>query len=192
MTTTSPRRRLDGREGVLIGKGWMRIRTPMPEGGHRNMLVLYDLADAELIEQFSWHIRPDHQTFYAAASVPVTRIAPLDRRDYVYMHQLVLGRGEGRISHLNGNGLDNRRKNLARMNQSQVLAKRRPPALFAGKTPSSPYKGVCRDKETGKWLATFRGKKVGRFRDEAEAARAWDAAARAYWGPLAYQNFPES
>lgn len=188
----SPVRADPRRPGVLIGPGWMRIPTPMPDGGRRNLLLLYDLEDADLIELFAWHIRPDHQMFYAAASVPLNRVCVLPRGlSYVYMHQLLLGPGEGRVAHLNGNGLDNRRKNLARQEQAQILARRRPASHMGGKPTSSQYKGVTFDKETGKWLVQFRGKKVGRYRDELEAARAFDQAAHAHWGAQTYLNFPE-
>lgn len=147
-------------------------------------LVRYDLVDAELIEQFTWHIRPDHRTFYAAASVPA-RFGE-QYGEHVYMHHLILWGGQGLVAHLNGNGLDNRRANLARMTQAEVLAKRRP--VRGG---SSRYKGVTWDRQRRRWLATFRGKKLGRFLDEEEAARAFDDAAFAHWGPKAYLNFPD-
>lgn len=168
------------------GPGWQLITHTNQHGASRLHVVRYDLADAKRVERFSWHIRPDHQTFYAAASVPARLVKTYG--EYVYMHRLIMWRSRGkggRIAHRNGDGLDNRRENLARQNQSEILAKRRP---VGG---ASPYKGVCWDREQSKWIATFRGKKLGRFRDEEEAARAFDDAAFAYWGPGAYLNFPE-
>lgn len=47
------------------------------------------------------------------------------------------------------------------------------------------------DREREKWTAVFRGKKLGRFDDEEDAARAFDDAAHAHWGPKAYLNFPD-
>lgn len=171
---------------------WQRLTVNMPDGSVRQMVVSYDAVDARLVEQFVWYARPDHQTFYAA-----TTTQPRDEtgwRGYITMHALIMGNqprrraqadeAKIRIAHLDGNGLHNRRANLAWMTQDQILAKRRPSG------GSSKYKGVCWDREQGKWMAVFRGKKVGRYRDEVEAARAFDTAAREHWGELAYTNFP--
>lgn len=166
------------------GPGWQLIRHTNSRGASRLHIVRYDVEDTELVDQFSWHVRPDHRTFYAAASVSA-RLA-LEYGEYVYMHQVIMGEGPGRICHLNGDGLDNRRVNLRRLTQAEILAGRR-----GERNASSRYKGVTWDRERRKWLAQFRGKKLGRFRDEQEAARAFDDAAYAHWGRLAYLNFPE-
>lgn len=160
----------------------MRKVVHLPDGTERMLVITYDLADRDLVEDFTWYIRPDFRTFYAATS---TWQFGWGAKGFTYMHRLLLGDREGRIAHLNGNGLDNRRSNLRPASQAEILAKRRPPS---GGT--SAYKGVCWDSHHGKWVARFRGKSLGRFRDEAQAARAFDAAARAHWGDLAYCNFP--
>lgn len=165
-----------------MGEGYMKIPITLDDGDHL-MIVRFDVADTGLVSQFEWHLRLDYRTFYAGASVPVTRIRPIDRSLYVTMHRLLLG-PPGRIGHLNGNGLDNRRANLVRQTQAEILAKRRPSG------GASQYKGVAWDKGPGRWVARFRGKNLGRFQSEEAAARAFDAAAYAYWGVLAYLNFP--
>lgn len=64
---------------------------------------------------------------------------------------------------------------------------RRPP-----KTSRARFKGVRWDKERRKWKAviTVDGRKVdiGRFADETDAARAYDAAALQYFGEFALTN----
>ena len=65
--------------------------------------------------------------------------------------------------------------------------------VSAGKT--SRFKGVCWDKSKGKWQAGITINRryifLGRYADETDAARAYDAAALAAWGEFARLNFPD-
>lgn len=58
---------------------------------------------------------------------------------------------------------------------------------------SSQYKGVFWWKQHGKWCARIvvdgRQKHLGLFKEEPDAARAYDQAARAAWGEFARTNF---
>jgi len=105
----------------------------------------------------------------------------------VKMHYLIVGKN---ADHKNGNRLDNRRENLRLASTSQNSANRRAKA-----GASSEYKGVCWDKSRGKWMAAIqvsgKTKTLGRFDDEAAAARAYDAAAAACFGEFAKLNFKE-
>lgn len=156
------------------------------DGTHRLLVVRWDLADHELVETHQWHVREHPGGDWYAEHRGGKRYEG-GRRDYVSMHRMLMGdppeRGL-RVGHLNGNGLDNRRGNLRWMTQEEILAKRRP---VGG---ASKFKGVAWDAHAGRWVAVFRGRKLGRFRDEESAARAFDAAALERWGSLAYLNFP--
>ncbi len=61
-------------------------------------------------------------------------------------------------------------------------------------TNSVGFKGVWRDKKTGRFVASIHsnGKHIGLgcFDNAEDAARAYDKAARQYFGEHAYQNFP--
>lgn len=91
------------------------------------------------------------------------------------------------IDHRNGNGLDNRRDNLRRATMSQNIANQFP------RGGSSKYKGVCRSKRSGGWLAQIcvnrKSIYLGRFGTEEEAARAYDVKAKEVWGEFARLNF---
>jgi hypothetical protein len=95
------------------------------------------------------------------------------------------------VDHRNGDPFDNRRENLRKATHSQnscnVQRKR------AG--CSSQYRGVSWDKKRKYWnvQVVCEGKMVyfGRFKNEIEAAKAYDAAARKYHGEFARLNFPE-
>lgn len=63
-------------------------------------------------------------------------------------------------------------------------------------TASSVFSGVCWDASRKKWSARIKpdGKQIflGRFKNEADAARAYDSAAVKFYGPTAKLNFPIS
>lgn len=144
--------------------------------------VPVDVADYELLKRYTWHVARDATTRYAHSQHKTG-----GHRVNFAMAHLILGPPPGpgmRVNYRNGNGLDCRRANLEWATQSQILAKRKPSG------GASRFKGVAWDRHTGKWVARFRGKNLGRTTDEEQAARWFDAAAREFWGPEAYQNFP--
>ncbi len=161
----------------------LRIECDRADSGHRVLWAKIDKSDYPTISQYTWHLTYDGKCF-----VPQTGFTVAGTRVVLSMGRVILGYGNlgslGRIDHRNGNTLDCRRANIRIASQEQVLAKRGPSG------GSSRYKGVAWDPGQKKWLATFRGKKIGRFHNERDAARAFDEAARAYWGDDAYLNFP--
>ena len=56
---------------------------------------------------------------------------------------------------------------------------------------SSQYRGVSRSKRSKKWRVDHRGKQIGLFANEIEAAKAYDAAVIEGGGPVEWLNFPE-
>lgn len=157
-------------------------RVPLAGG----RFATIDAADVELVSGYRWGCLPTRTgRFYATANVGKTKI---------YMHRLIAGTPAGLATdHINNDGLDNRRANLRRATWTQNIANRPKEMTRAGRQVTSRYKGVCWDKEKGKWHARIKdGRHVflGRYDSEAEAARAYDAAAFAAWGEFAVLNFP--
>lgn len=112
------------------------------------------------------------------------------------LHRIVMGDPEGcDVHHVSGDLLDARRCNLRVMERSEHLWTRGP--YQRRRAATSRYKGVQRLKryKIPTWLAIakFDGKytRIGVFRTEEEAARAYDRAVLERIGPHAYRNFPD-
>jgi AP2 domain/HNH endonuclease len=111
----------------------------------QNKFAIVDAEDYENLIQYKWHAVHLGEQWYAATkqhSQSGVRIL---------MHRFILGLkpGEGEVDHINGNGLDNRRNNIRLVTCSQNQYNR---GKSAGKY-TSKYKGVCFNKDTGKWRA---------------------------------------
>lgn len=91
------------------------------------------------------------------------------------------------IDHIDKNKLNNRIENLRECTQRQNSLNQ-----SGSRRSTSKYKGVSWDKVNKKWLAQImvhrRGKKLGRFVDELDAARAYNNAALQYFGEFAQLN----
>jgi len=109
------------------------------------------------------------------------------RGEEVKLHHFVLDR-RVQVDHVNGDGLDNRRRNLRACSDTQNHAN----ALKRRTNMSSRFKGVTFDKSRGKWSAKINptGKTVnlGRFDTEVKAALAYDVAALQHFGEYARTN----
>jgi len=137
-----------------------------------------------------WLCKKGKKSFYARRRVPAGKGG---KETLVYMHQDVLKVPEGMlVDHINHDGMDNREANLRAATHSQNLYHRKK----RSGTTQSKYKGIYWRKKIRKWQAviTFEKKKIylGYFRNEIEAAKAYDRGAIKYHGEFASLNFPES
>lgn len=110
----------------------------------------------------------------------------------VAMHRAIASPAPGmEVDHINGDGLDNRRANLRVCTKSQNQRGQR----VQGRNKTSVFKGVCWLKDRSRWGAHIKVSRksvyLGTFKSEIDAALAYDAAARTYFGEFARPNFIE-
>lgn len=151
----------------------------------KGMVAIVDAEDFEWLNQYKWHV-----TFHS--NKPYARTSKWDSQEKKStgfpMHRMILSLTDGRkCDHIDGNTLNNTRKNLrictAKQNQQNRLPVR-------GST--SKYLGVSWDKEKKGWAAVIKGKRLGRFKSEEDAAIVYDVAAQFIYGEFAHRNFINS
>lgn len=148
----------------------------------RGKVAIVDDEDYERLSQYKWRCNSHG---YAVRSE--WRGAGLLPR-FIAMHREVLGAdGNVRADHIDGNRLNNQKFNLRECTESQNQMNR-------GKhvRTSSQYKGVSFFKETSRWRAYIqlegKGKHLGFFDNEVEAAKAYNVAAKQFYGEFARLN----
>ena len=168
---------------VIYGYPFRRI--PLSQG----KFAIVDPEDYERLNQYKWHAQKDGGggSCYALSYLPRNGRR---KRKKKRMHRMVIEIPEGfYCDHINQNGLDNRKANLRPATWSQNLWNRKK----YNRPSSSKFKGVEWVKDRGCWRAMIQANRkkiyVGYFRDEIDAARAYDAAARKYHGEFACPNF---
>lgn len=154
--------------------------------------ILIDDEDLQLIKNYTWGISKVGNNFYA-----ITQI----KQKCFKMHRLILNITNPKtiIDHINHNGLDNRRQNIRQCTCSENLKNKK-----SKENSSSKYLGVtnskrkykCIDnniKEYNYWKATINingnNKHLGYFKNEEDAAKAYDEAAKLYHKEFANLNF---
>lgn len=165
---------LDGARTIQLSSGYIAI---------------VDEADFEAVSVFVWSANvckfKHHSNVYAYRTVNREKGHPTT----LTMHEFLIGM-KTQLDHRDGNGLNNRRRNLRPADHSQNggNAKHR-----SGGT--SKWRGVALDKRSRKWVAQICKNRVnrviGRFADEADAALAYNFMAQELFGDFANFNTTE-
>ena len=163
--------------------GYTFRRIPLTQGKY----AIVDPEDFERLNKHKWYAARDTRTFYAHRKKRVGK-----KYVSIGMHREILNPpGHLMVDHINHNGLDNRKANLRLATCAQNSYNRRQ----VRKNKSSKYIGVSWKQWTKKWAVIIcykrKNKIVGYFKDEIQAAKAYDKAAKMYHGEFATLNFPE-
>ena len=138
--------------------------------------ALVDDDDFEKLNKFSWH-------YHNGYAVRNTRL-PDNKRATERMHRVIANTPDDLMTdHINGDTLDNRKRNLRNVTNSQNLMNSE-----KKKNAKSEFKGVTFSKSKkdaiGSWNARLNVNKstvnIGRFKSEIEAAYAYNEAAIKY------------
>lgn len=150
----------------------------------QGQIIIIDYEDLELYNSRSWSILNGGYVWSNVGDLPRTGL-----------HNLIMNYyGNLDIDHKNRNKLDNRKENLRLCTVSQNHMNKRPYVLWNQSKNASQYKGVCWHIHKKKWMVTIQFMKhkhfVGYFKDEIEAAKAYDKKAYELCKEFAYLNFP--
>lgn len=150
-------------------------RIPLSNGDY----AIVDNRDLSTVAPFRWYgvSSPQSRTLYANATIGGRTVK---------MHRLILGTNL-HVDHKNGDGLDNRRRNLRPATHSQNMKNQR-----LRLDNSSGFKGVYFNRPTCKWGAQIwsDGKHywLGLHITRELAARAYNRAAKKLHGKFARLN----
>lgn len=145
--------------------------------------VILDDGDAHLAQTYRWC---DNGDGYAKA---------YDRKTkrFVYLHRIVTQAQRGQIvDHINGNRMDCRRANLRITDRSGNALNSRKRRCHGAHGVASKYRGVAWHPTRSKWVANYRGKYLGLFDNDTDAARAYNAAADRENNEFARRNAVEA
>lgn len=139
----------------------------------------------ERVNKFKWHAEEGDNTFYATRSIYNN-----GKKTTMPLHRFILGITDPKIQidHKNRNGLICTRENMRIATNQQNACNQ-----VGSKNSTSHYKGVYYNKEKHKFTAQikvdYKSRYIGHFKDEIDAAKAYDAKAKELFGEFAYLNF---
>lgn len=150
----------------------------------RGFITQVDDEDYEYLNQFNWHILVKGNNIYATTTKKNSK--DIGTR---LMHRWIMKNPKGMfIDHKDGNGLNNQKNNLRVCTVGQNNMNR---FITWGK---SRYKGPVKYKN--RWAAFIsldnKNTYLGSFKEEIDAAKAYDKAAKIHHGEFANINFPEN
>lgn len=159
------------------------VHLPLQKSkGRERMFALIDESEYQRVASFKWFAASSGRTFYARVTSGVIA------SHHKSMHAFIMKAEKGqRIDHINGNGLDNRLRNLrlaSAAENSRNVFKRVEPC-------TSRFKGVIRT-SSGKWASSIvcdgEPEFIGMFDAEEDAARSYDKRAVELFGEFAKTN----
>jgi hypothetical protein len=162
-------------------------KIPLTQG----KFALVDDADFEYLNQWGWIVSRSNNKFYACRRHGIKEGG---RGKIITMHRVIMEDSVKGLDtdHIDGNGLNNQRSNLRACTRAENVRNRRKPSVN-----NELYTGI--KKYSGVFKTTWRAiighdgtvEHLGQFPTPEAAARAYDQAAKKYFGEFARLNFPE-
>ena len=149
--------------------------------------ALVDDANYDWLNQHKWCAHKVRNIYYAVRNIAINQ-----KIKRILMHREIVKnqlKENEEVHHANGNGLDNREKNLMVVTKSQHRMTRGKQKTKA----SSKYKGVYWNKQHKKWVVQIRSNRkriyLEYFNNEIDAAKAYDKKVEKLFGKFAKLNF---
>lgn len=150
---------------------------------NKELFAIVDDDDFETVNAYRWHARKERYHFYAVRSAKIAQ-----KKITVRMHRFILGLKDGdgiKVDHRNGDGLDNRQRNLRKCTVAENNRNR-----GIGKNNTTGFLGVSvarnRKSKNLRWRAIiyFNNKRInlGSFGSPQEAAQVYKKASIKYHG----------
>lgn len=138
--------------------------------------AIVDLSDYPMLSKYTWSVSKGRNTYYAIT---------WKGNKFVRMHSLLMNPKERRVvDHINGDGLDNRRKNLRVCTYSENAMNSK-----VKSSNKSGFKGVYWSNQMGKWAAQitvmYKTKHLGYFSKIKEAINKRKEAELDFFGEYA-------
>ena len=148
----------------------------------KDKFAIVDPEDYQKLAEYDWHL-------WESGSYNQYAIR-YEKGKSLKMHREITNAPVGLVvDHKNGDGLDNRKENLRIVTMTQNHYNRKK----TSRKTTSKYKGVHRITDRKAYCAKIRyeGKTIylGYYKDEIEAAKAYDEAAKKLFGEYAKLNF---
>ena len=147
-------------------------------------IAIVDYADWNKVKLKRWSAAQTNKNRYSCY------VACNEGKKKLHLHAYLLNPPDGLIvDHINGDGLNNSRKNLrlATYSQNRVNQSR----FKKHKKLHSRYLGVFKNRGSNSWCARCCGKYLGSFKNEVDAAKAFNNYAKVKFGEFATLNVIE-
>jgi len=149
--------------------------------------ILVDDEDYDRVKLYNWCIHG------AARGYNITRRIDSTQRPHIKLSNYIMRNNNVIYDHIDRNFLNNQKENLRICTATQNAQNKT--KLYSDLINySSKYKGVAWYSRGKKWMVRIRANHenyfIGYFKDELEAAHAYDKAALKYHGEFACLNFP--
>jgi hypothetical protein len=161
-------------------------------------VALVDDEDYEWLNQWKWFAFKGHKTYYARRAIYIH-----GKQKMLHLHRIIMNTPDDmQVDHIDHNGLNNQKSNLRNCDflQNRQNSSARGKSEYLGvsiKKKISTYKNINGEIKKYYYPNMFvsqitvnkRRTHLGYFNDKIEAAKAYDKAAKEYFGEFANLNF---